>query len=290
MHPPARTSGVWEMPSIPKAGKTPISESLIPASDDLAEAADVVHGQKMLGRGMNEKDVEKFVGLRDKVKAGSKRSEPQAEPKQDLYPEEEKSGVVKTVRPPRGGIKKTKAAVALQQELPGVDINQRSQADFANAKQRFNDANSLLKSSPEETAALKSWVHESRSGASPELEALQGRAGNYGVGYRGFKLSPEQLNKALQSGEIPHDDMSSWSVNPETAKSFGPVLLRQTETTGIPVGRNEGEVLVPPQGKMKITRVSQSPDGFLNMDVQRALKDMPETKPNLTDEEQLKLF
>jgi hypothetical protein len=41
---------------------------------------------------------------------------------------------------------------------------------------------------------------------------------------------------------------------------------------------------------MKITRVSQSPEGFLNMDVQRALKDMPETKTNELDPDQLHLL
>lgn len=280
--PPRRTSGTWDMPSIPKAGKKPISESMIPASDDLAEAADVVHGQKMLGQEMNPTDVEKFVGLRDKVKAGNK-------PKEEFAPEAESAVMPKTVRPPRKKARGPEKGPAVQQELPGVDRNQRSGADLQNAKRRFQDANSLLKDAgPEKVDALKRWVHESRSGASPELDSLP--AGDYGVGYRGLKLSPEELNAALKKGEIPHEQMSSWSVNPDTAKAFGTTILRQTNTRGVPVGRNEGEVLVPPQGSLRVDQFSRDPEGFLNVDVspKRAPAAASEAERQLLD--QLSLF
>lgn len=285
IHPPARTSGVWEMPSIPKAGKSPISESLIPAADDLAEAADVIHGQKMLGKDLKSEDVNKFVKLRDQVKAGSKK-EP-AEP----FPAEEVSQVVKTVRPPRG--KRSAAApvvekkIEIQQELPGVDSNQRSQVDFANAKQRFQDASKLLSDTPAESQqALQNWIHESRSGHSSTLNDLP--EGDYGVGYRGLKMTPEQLNAALKQGNFPHDEVSSWSVNPDTAKSFGNVVLRQSNVRGVPVGRNEGEVLAAPPGKLSVTRVTQDPEGFTHIDVRKALEEMP--KENVADENQLDFF
>lgn len=274
--PPRRTSGTWDMPSIPKAGKKPISESMIPASDDLAEAADVVHGQKMLGQEMNQADVGRFTKLRDQVKAGNKPKE---------FPEEPKSAV--TVRPPRKKAPGPEKGPAIQQELPGVDRNQRSGTDLQNAKRRFQDANSLLKDAgPEKVDALKSWVHESRSGASPELENLPG--GDYGVGYRGLKMSPEELNKALKQGEFSHDQMSSWSVNPDTAKAFGDVVLRQKNVHGVPVGRNEGEVLVPPQGSLRVDQFSRDPEGFLNVDVSPRRATASEAEQQLLD--QLSLF
>src|SRR6201995_1516791 len=60
MPPPRRTSGMWDMPTIPKQSNPGVRESMVPRMDELAERADVVHGDKVLGRPSADSDVAGF--------------------------------------------------------------------------------------------------------------------------------------------------------------------------------------------------------------------------------------
>lgn len=109
--PPRRTSGTWDMPSIPKAGKKPISESMIPEMEELAQAGDnftSAANQKLIDRSLKQekartepinRDVEYLKNFADQKEAGvAARAAEDAK----AFPVEEVSEILpKTVRPPR---------------------------------------------------------------------------------------------------------------------------------------------------------------------------------------------
>ena len=83
---------MWDMPTIPKQSNPGVRESMVPRMDELAERADVVHGDKVLGRPSADSDVAGFVKARDAIK-------PKVTPEKPAPVVE--SSAPKTWKPPR---------------------------------------------------------------------------------------------------------------------------------------------------------------------------------------------
>lgn len=233
--PPRRTSGTWEMPAIPKAGKKPISESMIPEMEKLAQAGDdftSAGNRKLIDRSLAQekartepinRDVEYIKNFADQKEAGvAARAAQDKLAAKEFAPEVESAVMPKTVRPPRKKARGPEKGPAVQQELdlPSPEYSyhatpqenavgvaelglrpEQGGKNFAFAKNKDK-----LYMSPEEHAAMWAQKLEDTTG-SPALQlrtplkSEQVPGANAAVRTRTEAVPPERLQYKSPSGQ-----------------------------------------------------------------------------------------